>query len=384
MKKFLASLIFLGMLCGAASADFVYSTTDGKLGIINIPSADSVDLSSTRYEGTKANSIIATYWENNTSNGNGNSKLLFVTPTTGGPESSDTAIRFQNANISAPLDDAENPITLQGANGSKIVATTQSGGSIYIAAGSSVRKYSTESFALEKVYEEASNDVVPNPEINGLLLTASRVYVLFTRNKAESKDIVLDFDGQLSTGIRNFNSWEVASCSKTIQFISNSRMLVGHEEGIDILNGERLVSSDAPVISICSDNGDGFYYATLSNDLSSVYHYSASTSTATALLSNVSGNHVNVNHTDYDTLTVIAGGEMKIYKMEDDSLLKTYTASELGGTPYNITVAIAGGDSASGGSGGCNLIRNEELGIRNFLIILLVVLGLSLRRVKNS
>ena len=192
-----------------------------------------------------------------------------------------------------------------------------------------------------------------------------------------------DLDGQITTNVKNAGSWEVVSSSKTVQFISNSRMAIGHAKGVNI-GSTKVASTDCPVVSLCSDSGDGLYYATQSDDLSSVYHYSASKNESTELIKDVTGDNVRVYHTDYNTLTVIIGGEIQIYNMENDKLLKTFTASQLGGTPYNVAGAVAGGDSGSSGSSGCNLVRGEGLGVRSFLIPLLFILGISLRRIKNS
>ena len=383
MKKFLAALIFLGMFCGAASADFVYSTTDNGIGIINISGPESMTIGSAKYSGkVPNNSIVESYWENNTSNGKGNSKIILIKTVSQDSTSDDTAVRFEGTNISSPIDDANNPITLQGTRGAKILASTQSGGSVYIASGACVRKYSTKNFTLEKTFEIKSDDITPNPEIKGLLVTSSRVYILVSRNNA-SNDIMYNLDGQITTNVKNVGSWEVMSGSKTVQFISYSRMAVGHEKGVNI-ESTKVASTDCPVVSLCSDGGDGLYYATQSDDLSSIYHYSASTNESTELIKNVTGSHVRVYHTDYNTLTAIIGGEMKIYNMENDKLVKTFTASQLGGTPYCVASAAAGGDSGSSGSSGCNLVRSNGLEIRSFLIPLLFVLGLFLRRIKNS
>ena len=383
MKKFLASLIFLGMLCGAASADFVYSTTNGKLGIINISGSDSVSLSDTRYNGSKENSIIATYWENNTSNGDGNSKLLLVTRASN-PASNDTAVRFQGSNIAGPIDDVNNPINLQNTHNAQFIYGTQSGGGVYIASGACVRMYGTDKFNLEKTFDEyKSDDIVPNPEIKGLILNSTRVYILLSRNKKESNDLFYELDGQISTKVKNTRIREVSPLTKTMQYISNSRIAIGHATGVDIYGSGKILSSDAPVVSLCSDNGDGLYYVTQSNDVYELYHYSSSTKLST-LMTNATGNHAGIYHTDNNTLTAIMGGEMKFYKMENDSLFKTFTSADLGGIPYNITAAVTGGDSGSSGSSGCNLISDEGLGIRNVLILMLIALGLAIRRGKNS
>ena len=147
-----------------------------------------------------------------------------------------------------------------------------------------------------------------------------------------------------------------------------------------------MVSTDYPVVSICSDNSNGFYYVVqeTSNDvkLNSLYHYKDANTEVISILTNITGGNVQVFHADHDVLAAIIGGEIKLYNMADDNLAATYTASQLGGTPYNMTSCTTSGDSAKSSSG-CNLIRSDELGVRSFLILLLFVLGLSIKRVKN-
>ena len=135
MKKICFSLIILLMFCGAASAHIIYTTEAGSLGLIKVDSITSFDVSGIKYTGGE-NSVAASYWENNTSNGAGNSKIILITPTEDTTLSGDTAVRFSSSEtLSSPIDD--DPIVLEGSYGTPIICGTNSGGSLYLATGAS-------------------------------------------------------------------------------------------------------------------------------------------------------------------------------------------------------------------------------------------------------
>ena len=370
MKKIFASLVILMMSCGFAAANIVYTTADGGLGLIQISSTSSADVTGVTYNG-EAGSIAAPYWENNTSNGTGNSKIIFVTPVeSNDPElSGDKALRFASSSkLTTPIDNEDKPIILENTYGRPIVASTNGGASLYLATGSTVREYDTENFKIRNVYTHKSDDISPNPEIKGVLTTDYRVYVLVARNTTVSGDLVLSLNGLLKLNTENAVKWELPfSTSRTISFLSSSRSAVGCDDGVYVTTKSKttqLVSTDIPVVAICKDTSRGFYYILQSENAdgtktNSLYHYEENQEPA-ALLTNITGNSAQlIRDPKYKVIAALIGEEIALINMEDDDVFEIYTATELGGTvaggtPISAAASSSSGNSASSSSG-CQL-----------------------------
>ena len=359
MKKFCWSLIFLVMFCATASADIIYTTAEGGLGLIKVGGVTSASLTGITYNGN-ANSVAAPYWENNTSNGEGNSKIIFITPKSSDDNtiSGDTALRFSSgSSLTAPLDKADNPLVLNGTYGTPVICGTNSGGSLYLATGASVREYKTANFSLYNTYTHPSYDVSLNPEIKSILKTDANIYLLTARNSAVSNDLMLVMNGLLTLNTENASSFEIPTkTSKTAAFISDSRIAVGCDEGIwnaKSSNSTKLVSTDYPVVSICQDSSSGFYYIVQSEDnagnkLNSLRHY-VNTTTDTELLNNIQGSSAQlVRDNAYSVLAVLIGNTIKLYNIAEDTEI---TISGLTGTPISIAPISTSGNSADSSSG---------------------------------
>jgi len=391
MKKICFSLMILLMFCGAASAHIVYTTEGGNAGLIKISSTTSADLSANRYA-SGANSVVAAYWENNTSNGAGNSKIILITPREKSDSNfeGDTAVRFSSAeSLSTPIDDANNPIVLKESYGVPVICGTNSGGSLYLATGASLREYKTSDFRFYNTYTYASSDLAPNPEIKAVTKDDNRVYVLVALNN-DSNDLFITLDGTLNVNSKYSATNEVKNSKHNyaMDYISDARIVVGADDGVyHLTNGSAvsLVSSDYPVVALCSDTGSGFYYITQHEadgvTTNSLYHYKDS-KTNTALISNITGSGAKLaKDPSYNVAGVMIGQQISLVNMDDDKIFLTYTSSNLSGNPKSITASSTTGHSADTSSG-CNLIKNGELGIRNIFLLLSAFCGLLLMKIK--
>ena len=343
------------MFCGAASAHIIYTTEGGKLGLIKVDSVSSFDLSGTKYNGS-ADSVVASYWENNTSNGAGNSKIILITPTTDTAVSGDTAVRFSSyETLSSPIDDASKPIVLTGSYGTPLICGTNSGGSLYLATGASLREYKTSDFRNYNIYTYPSEDLAPNPVIKAVMKNDSRVYVLVALNNNISNDMVVTLDGTLNPKSEYAGKWDVLTSKDTytMNFISDSRIVVGADDGVyQVSNGsaKSLVSSDYPVVAICKDTSSGFYYITSEDEKSkSLYHYTATNTNPSALITAIGDGAQLVKDSKYNVLGVMIGEQITLVNMEDDTNYKTF--DEFDEIPISIAASSTTGNSADTSSG---------------------------------
>ena len=371
MKKFLLSLIFLGMICGISSADIVYSTSNGKLGLIKISSnasGDVVNLDGVKYSGSATNSFISSYRDKDDNN-----IVILINHLTSG----DTARRFNSNNLSSPVDNEE--ISLTGVKGATAAAFSNNGRSLYFATPSGVIDVSTETMTTNRSFDctpKNSDDI--SPEIKGVVVNGNRVFALIDY-QTESNDAVLIFDGQLKTDVEAYAKLEGHNDMTSMTWINSSRLAFTRSTGVDILSGStftKVVSTDYPVKTLQSDTGNGFFYAT-QNDSDGIYvdtlsHYSTGTSNFSTVTVNASNSNLQLLRYD-KVLAAIMGDEIQLYSIEKGTLLKTFSSSQLGGTPMNMTIAHVGGTSdTSDKSSGC------EVGTVGAMA--LIILGMMLKR----
>ena len=387
MKKIYLSLIISLILCGAASAHILYTTEAGNLGLITVESVSSIDVSANEFSGGSG-SVVASYWENNTSNGAGNSKIIFITPKAKNDTtvSGDTAVRFSSySTLSTPID--SKVINLESTYGTPIVCGTNSGGSLYLATDATLREYKTLDFRLYNSYTYPSEDAAPNPEIKSVIKNNSKIYLLVSLNNEISNDVIVMLEGTLRPDSKYSGKWEVKNSQDvySMNFISDSRIAVGCDDGVYHVNNNTttsLVSTDYPVVAVHQDTGSGFYYIIQYEDngvkTNSLRHYEdSSTDTAVASLTGITGDNVMlVKDSTHNILGVMIGEQISLINMEDDSLVKTYTSTILSGKPISLAASSTSGNSADKG-GGCNSISNYELGILS-----LVFLGFLLMKIK--
>ena len=372
MKKFLLSLMFLGMLCGISSADIVYSTSNGKIGLIKISSnasGDVVTFDGVKYSGSATNPFLTSYRDKDDVN-----YVLLINRLTSG----DTVQRFTYNNLSSPFD--PEAISLTDVTGTTAAAFSANGRSLYFATPSKLFDVSTETMTINRYYDctpEDSKDI--SPEIKGVAVSGTRIFALVD-SQTESNDALLVFDGQLKTNVKAFARWEGHNDMTSMVWISNGRLAFTRSSGVDLLSGStfnEVVSTDYPVITLQSDTGEGFLYATQyqSDDvyIDTLTHYSAG---AESEFSTVTVNASNSNLKllrDDKILAAIMGDEIQFYNIEKGTLIKTFTSSVLGGNPVNMTTAYVGGTSdTSSKSSGC------EVG--SVGAIALMILGMTLKR----
>ena len=356
--------MILSILCASAPAHILYTTENGGLGLIKIDSVTSVDNQGIKYAGS-ADSVVASYWENNTSNGAGNSKIILIS-SSDTSVSGDTAVRFSSYNaLDKKIDDKD--IYLAGTYGMPIVCGTNSGGSLFLATGSYLREYKTADFRLYNSRDLAVDLSAENAKIKSVIKTDTRIYLLtaLSADKNLSNDIVMVLDGTLNPASEYAGKMEVKTSNDAyaMDFISDSRLAVGCKDGVyyvkDSSTTTKLASADYPVVALHKDTGSGFYYIVQSEDengdkFNSLYHY---TNSESKLLSddvtNVGGDKAYiVKDSNYDVLGVIMGEEISLIKMSDGSIIQTYTSADFGTSlPTSIAASSTTGNSADTSSG---------------------------------
>ena len=368
MKKIFLSFIILSILSASASAHIIYSTEDGGLGLIKVSSASSIDSApEIKYSGEEG-SVVSSYWENNTSNGSGNSKIIFISPKESSDVtvSGDTAVRFSSyQSLGNPID--SNAISLKGTYGTPVICGTNSGGSLYLATGATLREYRTLNFELRNSYTYPSKDIsAPNPQIKAVTKNDSSIYVLVSLSNDKtlstaSNDVVITLDGTLNPNSEYAGRLEVRTSNDaySMNFISDSRVAVGCADGIYRVQASattKLVSSDAPVIALNQDTSSGIYYVTKSDDQNlRLYHFTTSTESPGTLIKTVSGDKAYITKdSDYNVLGVIMGKEILVIGMESGAVLRIFESKDLSSTPsapISIAASSTTGNSASKSSG---------------------------------
>ena len=358
MKKFIAAFLFVIILCGVASADIVYTTTDGKIGLITIGGASSIDVEEIQYETGLTNPIVSAYWADETA------KTLVI----GQSEDieNDIAIRFNSSNLTTPLD--SNPVTLSGVSNASHISSIRNGRGLYLVYGSSIREFDTENLLpKDRVYTYSTSNEEADTNIKGALVVSNRIYVLVNNT-------LMSFDGQLDRDEQNFSEWNLESGAETICTLSGSRIAIGHSSGVQIL-GKRLLNAIediAQVKALYPDNGSGFYFVTQENSegdyQNTLYHY---TGVTTNTIHRFTGEHFQLLRNS-NLLAMIMEEKIQFYNpANDDEFIKEFDKDELGGTPYRITNrSVSGEKDTYGSSGGCNL---SNAGIIMFSLILCCV-----------
>lgn len=350
MKKFLLGLMIFCMT-SAAWGDVVYSTTDGKMGLIKISSATSLDLRGVQFSATATNPIVGTYWDN------GKSRVAFVAPTTDKTTSGDVFRRFDPDDLTKALD--QNDTYLTGVYGTKKIGSVHSGHGIYFISGASIHEYDTNKLTLTRSYTFKSSDVIPNPQAKDILVDSMRVYLLMDRGNITSGDSIQRFDGQIAEGTPEYLLWNTKVSADAMDWLSNGRIGIAHSQGVDILSGgnfQKIISADTNVKAVCKDTGDGFYYATLSGDNAAIYHYLNGTRTQIFVTNQVTDTSIKLLHDDnHNNLVAIIDSGIRIFNMGDMTQVASYTSSQLGGVPYSISKTTTSGESSSSSSSGCEI-----------------------------
>ncbi|MBQ9418880.1 MAG: hypothetical protein IJU31_00730 [Synergistaceae bacterium] len=346
MKKFAVIAFMLMMVCGAASADVVYTTANGDLGLVEITKSSSTVTATnkgTQYESKIPGATISSFWENNTSNGNGNSKLILVSPDVSPDNnvSGDRAYIFSASSLSKP--DDEEPVILTGTFGTPKIVKTETGNTLYAASDDALREYMTSNFTVRQSYTPTSKDlgITTDPKIKDLIIDTGTICALIERN-ATSGDVLMYFSGALEKG----SQITIKHPAHAINFV-NSGIAVGHDSGVVLVSGSASKDVEGitgAVTAICRDTSAGFYYVVSGDGL---YHYDGEKTTTSSALT--SGNGTLLNAGD-NVLAAIIGDNLELINMENDNTIATLNVA-----PTSIAVRTATGQSGGSGGSGCNL-----------------------------
>ncbi|MBQ7155018.1 MAG: hypothetical protein IJR85_05645 [Synergistaceae bacterium] len=349
MRKFFVSVMILLALSAGAYADVVYSTEDGSLGVVRITSQGSADLRGIQYKGNDDNTLLGSYWDGD------DSRIILVSRTTDYTASGDTALIFNPADMSEPLDTT--PKVLNGVYNAKMMTGTYNGRGLYFVSGSSVREFSTETFKRVRTYTcKPDSGDTQAPPVKSLAVSRYTVYLLTER--ANSGDVVMMFDGQLRDDIEDFRQRTAPSGSSAMAVLSNSLMVIAHDTGVDGLSTSgfyEIVSRDCQVNAICPDNDKGFYFAEESNDGTTTYlkHYNKNGTLSVIRTENEAGDCQMIYDDSDGVMCVVFGGKLLVYRTKDDVLIGEFGSSELGGNIRHVASGVVKGADTSD-NGGCN------------------------------
>ncbi len=352
MRKFVVSLasVMLALVCSASHADIVYLTASGDVGLITTIGSVSADLDGIQYTSSWSDPFLGSYWTGSST------RVILVDRTDDITASGDTAYTFNPSNLTSPVETKRR--VLDGVYSVQAMAGSNNGRSVFFTSGNLIREFSTGDFSLTRSYTynpKTSEDITA--EITGLMTGSNVIYALV--QQTNSRDVLLKFDGQLrEDAYRSFSNIPLRSEAETISWLSNSRLAIGHEYGVDVCadgkNVVRLLSSDAPVKAVCQDAGDGFYFIEQyeSGDIyiTTLQHYSSGE--LSTLFMNTEGDTCRlVRDGDNGIIGVIAGDELLVYSMNEDELLGEYDRASLGGLPVQITMSAVSGDDGKSSSG---------------------------------
>ena len=343
MRKILASVIMVMVLCAGAHADLIYTTSSGGMGVVRI-NGESADLRGIQYTGS-SDTLMASYWDGEAS------RVILVNRTTDTTTSGDTALVFNPSDLSTPLN--TEPVVLEGVYNTQVLVGTYTGNSIYAASGALVREFRTDGFSRVRGYTcKADSGDTQAPTVKAI--TSAKYIVNVLAEYETSGDVLLRFDGQLRDDIEDFTKWQAPSETTAITYTSNSWLAVAHETGVSYLTStgfSEIVSTDAPVKALCPDKNEGFYFIEQSAD-GTTYLRHRSEGETLDLLTVSSGTECRLAaDTDNGVFGAVIGGKLYVYAMKDDVLMGEYDSSALGGTPRDIAFGNVSGESKSSNSG---------------------------------
>ena len=346
MKKFVIALLCVIALCGVAAADIVYSTTDGKLGLISIKGITSIDLEGIQYETGFEKPTMGAYWDDET--------LRMIVVGQSEDISYDVAIRFSPSDLTKPTD--TKPITLKGVSDTSKIISISNGRGLYIVYGPSIREFETDTLTPkedDRSYTYTTSNEEVDPNIKGALLTGNRIYVLVN-------DQLIAFDGQLDKNAQGVKKWNVESGAEVLCGLSGSRLAIGHSTGVQVLGSslKKLLADTSQVKAISPDSSNGFYYV-LEDESGdkTLCHYNSATSNE---ILKFDSDTIDIKRdTGNKILAVILEDKIQLYDMTDnDKLVSEFNNAALGGSPYKLmrrsTSTTNTSSSSKKNDSGCN------------------------------
>ena len=376
MRKFLLSLVLLVIFCGISSADIVYTTEDGNLGLIRIYRNLSFDLPVVENSIAGSNPIVGAY------RGDKEARVFLVDRTLDKTTSGDTLYVFETTNLVEPINSGD----LDGIYNVDKAVFSNNGNSVFLLSGLVIYDYSTETLTERNSFDfelQTSNDIYVT-EIKGIAVDDA-IYVI--ADTVLSDDVLMQFDGQLKKDNRSFAIIESVEGTSDIAILSDTRLAVAHKGGVSqYRNGSfvTVVSSDYPVEKLCRDNDNGFFYITQrksgNNYISTLSRYSERRATFSSLT--LEGRNPNiqlVRDSNYETLAVIMDEKIMLYDMSTGLLIEDFDRYELGGVPLHMAACRA--DDSSGtknsSSSGCEISLSG-------IILLLVCAGMIAKHKKTA
>ena len=329
MKKFLLSILIVGIFFGVSSADIIYTTTAGNMGLIPIISSRDVSAPLVQYSGMGKNALAAPFWD-----GEKSCVILIDRAEDMTTSSGDAALIFSGKNLTKPTHDRK---TLTGIYDTRGVSYSLNGRSIFLASylNGTIAEIDTETLEPVHMYvhENTGSDDIYTPHAVGVRTDYYYVYGLI--NSTPEKSEFMRFDGQLKRDVEIFLSYNINSEVYSLAEVGNNSYAFPCPDGIRILSNKSinmLMSSDYPVKSVCPDSSNGFYFVTqkISGDVSFdvLAHYSDTVSTLQEI---EAASACSVVRGSYNVLAAIVGGKIFMYNMNDDTLLAEFDSEALGG-----------------------------------------------------
>ena len=351
MKKIFLCVMILLIFSVCASADIVYNTTDGKLGLIKVNGA-SLDLRGIQYASSNSDLLLGSYWDGS------ESRVIIVDRKNDLTTSGDTALIFDPNDLTKTIGNETKILT--GVYNPSALTGTNNGRGLFFISGATISGFNSGTFNLDHsyTYKIKSSDITPN--ITAILTGTYSVYVTADMGNYGGK--MLEFDGQLRDDIEDYHEYNLNYGASSIAWLSGSRLVVGHENGIDVLtdteNFVRLISTDVPVKAVRNDKDGGLYFITQakSGDIyTTTLNHRNNKNELTTLYTENSGEHYALNtDSDSNILAVVLGSKILVYTTEKDTLVGEFDSDSLGGLPVNAVMSYVSGDKNSS-SNGCNI-----------------------------
>ena len=368
MKKVFTAIIILAAFTGISHADIIYTTTDGSMGAIPVNSAKDIGIPSLQYSGLGSDTLLGAYTE-------GTNPRIMIVNRSSNLEAPDTALIFSTSNLTAP----SSRITLNGVYDTKTFASSYNGRSLFFASrgNTSIIEFDSSSPDIPiNLYTYTSADSEYEPEFVDMAVNNNYIYAIFRASPDKLEMLV--FDGQLKEGVKNTRRGLIRNDATGLAPLASNRFAIGAEYGLSIVTNSATlttISSDYPVTAMCKDRGYGVYYTeqSESGDIN-LCHYDSDKKEVTLIDSLQSISDCQLVRDSYtNILAAMMGDSIYLYDMtENDELIVSFSASDLGGTPMNIAVSRVEYDEGKSSGSNCNV---SCMGL-----MLAGVLGFALRR----
>lgn len=351
MRKILLAVMFILMLCGVSSADFVYMTSAGNLGRISVNSSSDISSPSIEYTGTHSSPFLASYW-------NGSDTSLVIIDRYAGV-SGDRAYIFRPSDLTT----YERSTDIEGVYGANKAGYSENGYSLFLTAGAEIYEVSTRNFGILNSYDctRIISDDNYSTDIVSLNVDTSLIHLIITAGETRK---YAQFEGQLDDTKEYFVSTDVSDGA--LPLLSNHNYpIIGHSFGIDVMRGikgkfYRVISTDHPVKSMCLDNNDSLFYATQYQDggkyVNTIEHLTSDSQFSPITIESSSPNIKLIRDNNrHEFFAAMTDEGIRLFTYQNRHTASwEYTASMLGGTPAGITAATVSGYDGKTNSSGCD------------------------------